>query len=125
MPQIPYLNSVRFPFFVPSEDCSCKIHGLRVGITKASGGLDIAGPQPASFFSSPCSLLLNGGRLLGNMEGEAHIHVSYRNIGLVQMHLCLVSGVWLPREGEQCSPELYVCFFYFFFFMNHSSSHTP
>lgn len=60
MPQIPYLNCVRFPFFVPSEDCSCKIHGLRVGITKASGGLDIAGPQPASFFFPPCSLLRMG-----------------------------------------------------------------
>lgn len=38
MPQILYLNSVRFPFSVPSEDCSCKIHGLRVGITQASRG---------------------------------------------------------------------------------------
>lgn len=28
MPQILYLNSVRFLFFVPLEDCACKIHGV-------------------------------------------------------------------------------------------------
>lgn len=38
MSQILYLNSVRFLFFVPFEDCSCKIHGLRVGISRSSRG---------------------------------------------------------------------------------------
>lgn len=36
MSQILYLNSLRILSFVPSEDCSCKIHGLKVGITRAS-----------------------------------------------------------------------------------------
>lgn len=67
MPQILYLNSVRFPFSVPSEDCSCKIHGLRVGITQASRGWTHQvrtplNPTPLFLLSSPpCSLPPNGG----------------------------------------------------------------
>lgn len=96
MPQILYLNSVRFLFFVPSEDCSCKIHGLRVGITRASRGWTY---QVHSLFPSffPCSLLLMGASA-GKNGDEGNIHVSNKNIGLVQMHLCLISMVLLPGE---------------------------
>lgn len=65
MSQILYLNSVRFLFFVPSEDCSCKIHGLRVGITRASRGWTY---QVHSLLVFPLfSLVLSSlwGRLLG------------------------------------------------------------
>lgn len=61
MSQILYLNSVRFLFFVPSEDCSCKIHGLRVGITRASRGWTYQAHSLLVFPSFfPCSLLLMG-----------------------------------------------------------------
>lgn len=80
MPQILYLNSVRLPFFVPSEDCSCKIHGLRVGITRASRGWTC---QVHSLFPSifPCSLLLMGASA-GKNGDEGNIHES-KNTGLV------------------------------------------
>lgn len=61
MSQILYLNSIRFLFFVPSEDCSCKIHGLRVGITRASRGWTYQVWCLLVFLSFfPCSLLLMG-----------------------------------------------------------------
>lgn len=76
MPQILYLNSVRFPLSLPSEDCSCKIHGLRVGITQASRGGTYQVHQPLPHLCSPpCSLPLYWGRLLGNSEGETNMNM--------------------------------------------------
>lgn len=116
MSQILYLNSVRFLFFVPSEDCSCKIHGLRVGITRASRGWTY---QVHSFllFPSlfPCSLLLMGASAGRNPTKV--IYMCYKNMGLVEMHLCLISMVFsLPREEKNAHQNtLYI-------FLNHSSS---
>lgn len=65
MSQILYLNSVRFLFFVPSEDCSCKIHGLRVGITRASRGWTYQVHSLLVFLSFSLVLSSLWGRLLG------------------------------------------------------------
>lgn len=99
MSQILYLNSVRFLFFVPSEDCSCKIHGLRVGITRPSGGWTCQVRSLPVFRSLfPCSLTPYGG-ICWDRARETNIHVSYivRIIGLVQMHLCLIPMVVLLK----------------------------
>ncbi len=73
MSQILYLNSVRFLFFVPSEDCSCKIHGLRVGITRASRGWTYQVHSLLVFLSLfPCSFLL-----LGASAGRKGMKVIY------------------------------------------------
>ena len=99
MSQILYLNSVRFLFFVPSEDCSCKIHGLRVSITRASRGWTYQAHSLLVFpsFFSPLVLF----SLWGCLLGQSNIHVSYKNIGLVEMHLCLISMDLVTKGTEE------------------------
>lgn len=99
MSQILYLNSVRFLFFVPSEDCSCKIHGLRVGITRASRGWTYQVHSLLVFFFFSFSLVLLMKASAGRKRTKV-IYVSYKNIGLVEMHLCLICMVLLPNKEK-------------------------
>lgn len=97
MSQILYLNSVRFLFFVPSEDCSCKIHGLRVGIIRASRGWTYQAHSLLVFpsFLPPPLFFPPYGAVCWDK-----VHVSYKNIGLVEMHLCLIS-IDLVTKGRR------------------------
>lgn len=116
MSQILYLNSVRFLFFVPSEDCSCKIHGLRVGITRASRGWTYQVHSllvlPLFF---PCSLLLMG--VSAGRKGTKVIYMwVIRILGLCK---CIfVWYLWSRYQGRRTMltrTSLYI-------FMNHFSS---
>lgn len=80
MSQILYLNSVRFLFFVPSEDCSCKIHGL-VGITRASRGWTYQVLHSLLVFASFFSLFTSPyGGVCWEKADKGNIHVSYKNM---------------------------------------------
>lgn len=110
MSQILYLNSVRFLFFVPSEDCSCKIHGLRVGITRASRGWTYqvhSLPVFPLFYFFSLLFASPHGCTCWEKADDGNIHVSYKNIGLVEMHLCLKSMVSLPRKEKMLSRTVY------------------
>lgn len=108
MPQILYLNSVRFPLSLPWEDCSCKIHGLRVGITQASRGRTYPVHQPL-----PQSSLPPIGGLLGNVkEGEANIHAALQE-RRTRANASLSWGLD-TRGGERRSPQWCI-------FINHPS----
>lgn len=115
MSQILYLNSVRFLFFVPSEDCSCKIHGLRVGITRASRGWTYQVHSLLVFPSHfPCSLLL-----MGASAGRKGTKVIYMWV-IWALGSCKCIFVWylvsLPREENNAHQSSR------YIFMNHSSS---
>ena len=117
MSQILYLNSVRFLFFLPSEDCSCKIHGLRVGITRASRGWTCQVHSllvfPPPLFYLPCSLLR-----MGLSAGKKRTKVIYiRLIRILGLWKCIFVWYHVTKEGEKCSLVQYIRF------INHSSSH--
>lgn len=91
MSQILYLNSVGFLFFVPFEDYSCKIHGPRGGLFRASRGWTYQVYNfLVSFFVSP----LCGGHFFGKkwITGWKHLSVLRR---LDLLFIITIRGLYL------------------------------